>query len=316
MKVQDIKKVGVVGAGVMGQGIAINSALWGYPTMMHDVSDEILKKSMKGVDFLLGIFVEEGLIDKKRASDTVKLITPTTDLEKLAKSSDFITEAIVERSDDKRVLFNKLDKMCPPHTILASNTSSLVLSDFGREVKRQDKLVLTHYFSPPSIVPGVEVAKGPGGSDESFEVTCELVKKWHKVPIRILKEVPGYVVNSLQFALFQEAWKLWADGVATAEEIDMGARATMGFRFPQEGPLKRTEMAGIWNWPADARIHIGVDVLNKTPPTPEQLAKIREHFEKGKPFFVDPKNMQASLDPAYHYYAQRLKEEYWEKGKK
>ena len=313
MKVQDIKKVGVVGAGVMGHGIAINSALWGYPTTMHDVSDEVLKKSMKGVDFILNIFVDEGLIDRKRADDTIKLLTPTTDLEKLAKNSDFITEAIIERSEDKRILFNKLDELCPPHTILASNTSSLVLSDFGRDVKRQDKLVLTHYFSPPSIVPGVEVAKGPGGSDESFEITCELMKKWHKVPIKVLKEVSGYVVNSLQFALFQEAWKLWADGVATAEEIDMGARATMGFRFPQEGPLKRTEMAGIWNWPPALRAQISIATLNKTPPTPEQISKIKDHWENGKPFFVDPKNMQVSLDPVYRYYTQRLKEEYWAK---
>jgi len=313
MNVQDIKKVGVVGSGVMGHGIAINSALWGYPTIMHDINNEILGKAMKNVDAVLNIFIDNGLIDRKRADETRKRITPTTDLEMLAKHSDFVTEVIVERSEDKKILFNKLDKICPPHTILASNTSSLVLSDFGSEVKRQDKLVLTHYFSPPSIVPGVEVAKGPGASDESFNVTCELMKKWHKVPIKVLKEKPGYLINRLQFALAQEALKLWAEGVATAEDIDMGVRSTMGFRMPQEGPLKRGEMAGTWNWPKDARIHITMSTLNSTPPTPEQLKKIREHYEDGQPWFVDPKNMWASHEPAYQYYAARLKEDYWDK---
>ena len=315
MQVNDVKQVGVVGAGVMGHGIAINSALWGYPTLLNDISDDVLKKSVDNIDYMLNIFVDERLIDRKRADETINLITPTTDLEKLAKTSDFVTEAIIERAEEKRELFTNLDKMCPPHTILASNTSSLTLSDFTSDVKRQDKLVLTHYFSPPSIVPGVEVAKGASGSDESFNVTYELLKRWHKVPIKILKEVPGYVVNSLQFAILQEAYKLWADGVATAEEIDYGARMTMGFRFLQEGPLQRVEMAGLWNWPPELRAQIINSSLNKTPPNAEQLAKIQEHWEKGKPWFIDRENMQASVDPAYRYYAKLLKKEFWPKDK-
>jgi 3-hydroxyacyl-CoA dehydrogenase len=311
MKIGDIKKVGVVGAGVMGHGLAINSALWGYPTIMHDLNDEILQDAIKNIKSILSIFIDEELIDHKWGDETVKRITPTNDLQKLAKNSDFITEAIIEKSEDKRALFKELGEICPPHTILASNTSSLVLSDFGRDCNRQDKLVLTHYFSPPSIVPGVEVAKGPGTSDETFEITCELMKKWHKVPIRVLKEVPGYLINRLQFALAQEALKLWADGLASAEEIDKGVRATMGFRMTQEGPLKRSEMAGVWSWPKELRVQTRLSMMNNGLPTIEQLEKIRKHWSEGKPWFVDPKNMWASYEPAYRYYAARLKNDYW-----
>jgi 3-hydroxybutyryl-CoA dehydrogenase len=295
----------------MGHGIAINSALWGYPTMMQDLNDEVLKKAMDNVKFVMNLFVEGGLIDRKRADDTIANITTTTDLAKLAASSDFITEAIIERSEDKYELFNKLDKLCPPHTIIVSNTSSLVLSDFGRGVKRQDKIAITHYFSPPSIVPGVEVAKGPGTSDETFNITYELMKKWKKVPIRVLKERPGYLINRLQGALAQEAQKLWVDGVATAEDIDIGVRSTMGFRMPHEGPMKRFEYAGLWHWPAELRGSIMDSMMNYTPPDEKQREKIKKHYTTGKPLFVDPNNMRASLEPAYREYVRRLRDLYW-----
>ena len=162
MNLADIKQIGVVGAGTMGHGIAINFALAGYPTLISDVTEAVLQESTARIGAALDLFVEENLISRRRADQALSLIDGTS-LEDLAKQCDFITEAIVDRSSDKRALFNQLDALCPPQTILASNTSSLVLSDFGSEnVKRQDKqIVLTHYFAPPHIVPGVEVARGP-----------------------------------------------------------------------------------------------------------------------------------------------------------
>ena len=312
MKVQDIKKVGVVGAGVMGHGIAVSSAVWGYPTTVHDVNDAILNKAMKGIESTLDIFIEAGLIDRKRANETKKRITLTTDLDKLAKNSDFITEAIVERSEDKRILFKKLDELCPPHTILASNTSTLVLSDFGRDAKRQDKLVVTHYFSPPAIVPGVEVAKGPGTTQETFDITVELMKKWYKFPIKILKERPSYLINRLQNALNREAMLLWAEGVASAEDIDYGVRATMGYRMPCEGPLARYDYAGLYRWPKDVLAHMADMILDGlSQPTPETRKKIVERETSGKTWFINPDKFDEEIKPLYRDYAQRLKGKYW-----
>ena len=211
MNLADIKKVGVVGGGTMGFGIAINFALNGYPTVISDLSDEILEQSMKRIESAMALFVEEDLITQAQADDTVNRITTTTDLAEVATHSDFITEAIVERLKDKGDLFNKLDKPCPPHTIIVSNTSGLVLSDIGAGVKRQDKIGLTHYFAPPHIVPGVEVAKGPGTSDETYNIIYDLMTTIKKVPIRVLKELPGYLLNRIQGAMRREAHrrKVW-----------------------------------------------------------------------------------------------------------
>ena len=198
MELADIKKVGVVGGGTMGFGIAINFALGGYPTIIRDLSDALLQQSIRNIQASMDLFVEEDLITQAQADDTISRIATTTDLGEVAAQSDFITEVIVERLKDKQVLFNTLDQLCPPHTIIVSNTSGFVMSDIGAGVKRQDKIGLTHYFAPPHIVPGVEVAKGPGTSDETYNIIYDLMKKVKKVPIRVLKELPGYLLNRIQ----------------------------------------------------------------------------------------------------------------------
>ena len=171
----------------------------------------------------------------------------------MARQSDFITEAIVERSADKRALFNRLDAMCPPATVIASNTSWLTLSDFGSDVSRQDRLVITHYFAPPHLVPGVEVARSPRTSDETFQLACDLMRAIGKAPIRVLQERPGALINRIQDAMRHEANQLWAEGVASAADIELGITSTFGFRSPHEGPMLHFDLAGMWRWPADIR---------------------------------------------------------------
>jgi 3-hydroxybutyryl-CoA dehydrogenase len=296
MELTDIKKVGVVGAGTMGFGIALNFALWGYPTIMSDLNDEILERSRHNIKAALALFVEEALISPQQAEETASRITTTTNLAELAAASDFVTEAIVDRSRDKRDLFNQLDKLCPPQTILASNTSRLVLSDFGAEVKRQEKLILTHYFAPPHIVPGVEVAKGPGASDETFELTCALMTRLKKIPIRLRKELPGYLLNRIQGAMSREALQLWAEGMASAEDIELGIISTFGFRMPHEGPFMHYDLAGIWKWPEDVR-----------NPGAIENDKIRERLSQGTPWFVDPAKLDEVVERRDREYIRRLK---------
>ena len=316
MKLENIKKVGVVGVGTMGFGIAINFALWGYPTIMSDISDKVLQQSMKMIRSAMALFMEEGLITRQQADDTVRRIATTTDLAEVAANSDFITEAIVEKSEDKRELFNKLDKLCLPHTILASNTSGLVLSDFGADVKRQDKIVITHYFAPPHIVPGVEVAKGPGTSDETFNITYDLMKKIRKIPIRVLKELPGYLLNRIQSAMSREANRLWAEGVATAEDIELGVKSTFGFRMPHEGPMMHYDVAGIWKWPRDVRAAMSTRrVSRESKLSAEAAEKIRQRMAQGSPWFVDPERFDEAIEKRDREYIRRLKELYWSKEK-
>ena len=164
MTLEEVGTVGVVGAGLMGSGIALNFALSGYDTIVCDLSDELLKASMKKISAALELFVDEKLIEQSQADDAYTRLITTTEVGELATRSDFVTEAIVERLADKRKLFRLLDESCPEHAVIVSNTSGLRLSDIGDGVRRQDRLGLTHYFVPPHIVPGVEIAKGPGTS--------------------------------------------------------------------------------------------------------------------------------------------------------
>ncbi len=300
MQLSDIKTVGVVGGGTMGFGIAINFALWGYPTIISDLSDDVLAGTESNIAHALKLFVEGGLITQDRAGETLARITTTTDLAQLAGQSDFITEAIVERLPDKQALFRRLDELCPPHTILASNTSRLVLSDIGAHAKRQEKLVLTHYFAPPHIVPGLEVAKGPGATDESLELTCELLRSARKIPIRVRGEKPGYLLNRIQHALAREASQLWAEGMASAEDIELGIVSTFGFRMPHEGPFLHYDLAGIWKWPEDAR-----------NPRAIQNEKLREQMLKAQPWFLDPADFDEAVEKRDREYIRRLKELYW-----
>ncbi|MBA7644765.1 L-carnitine dehydrogenase [subsurface metagenome] len=283
---------------------------------MSDISDKVLQQSMKKIRSAMTLFIEEGLITRKQADDTIRRITITTDLAKVSTNSDFITETIIERFKDKRKLFNKLDKLCPSDTILVSNTSSMVLSDFGSDVKRQDKIALTHYFAPPHIVPGVEVAKAPGTSDETFNTTYDLMKKIRKIPIRVLKEVPGYLLNRIHGAMGREATRLWAEGVATAEDIELGVKSTFGFRMPHEGPMMHYDLAGIWKWPQDVRATMSTrQVSRDSELSAEAAEKIRQRMAQGKPWFVDPERFDKVIENRDREYIRRLKELYWSKGK-
>ncbi len=307
---QDINKVGVVGAGAMGFGIAINFALWGYPTTITDINDKALHRSMRNIESALNIFVDEGLIIRKKADEVNHRITFTTDLSEMAANSDFITEAITERPEDKRELFNKLDNLCPPHTIIASNTSFQVLSDFASDVKRQRKIIITHYFIPPHIVPGVEVAKGPGTSDETFNITCELMKKIRKVPIRIAKELPGNLMNRIQNAMRREAYLLWAAGYATAEDIEMGIRTTFGFRMANEGPMMHYDLSGVWKYSQDIRDHYAEKYilgLGQSEISAEIAEKIKRRMAEGKPWIIDPNNYDEAKEKMDRAYIKCLK---------
>lgn len=314
MKLSDIKKVGVAGGGTMGFGIAINFAMWGYPVTILDLSDEMLANTRRRIDLGLKIMLDEGLISKTRAKLVVKRITLTTDINKLAET-DFITEAITERLTDKHALFERLDKLCPPQTIIATNTSSLVLSDIARGINRQDKVALTHYYDPPHLVPGVEVAKGPGTSDETFNITLDLMLKLRKVPVKVLKEQSGYLLNSIQYAMTAVAEQLWAEGFASAEDIEKGITATFGFRSPHEGPMMHNDLAGIWKWPLDVLEKRADRILSVMNIQGEAREKLREKLIAGTTWFVDPGNMAEAIEARDREYARRLKDLYWGKVK-
>jgi 3-hydroxybutyryl-CoA dehydrogenase len=317
MNLENVQKVGVVGAGTMGFGIALNFALAGFPTRINDVSDEVLGRSLCNIESALKLMHEEKLVTAVEAKAALGRIIPTLDLAVLAGDSDFVTEVIVERPADKRALFNKLDRLCSPATVLASNTSWLTLSDFGSEVSRQDKLVITHYFAPAHLVPGVEVVRGKRTSDETFQLGCDLMRAIGKVPIRVLQERPGSLINRIQDAMRHEANKLWAEGVASAEDIELGITSTFGFRSPHEGPFYHFDLAGMWRWPRDVREGIAdAELEGQTGLTRETRDKIWAQYAEGKTWFVDPAKHQEAIERRDRDFARRLKALYRKKLEK
>ena len=287
MQIADIQRVGVAGGGTMGFGIAVNFALAGYPTVVYDLTGDVLERTLANVRAALDLFVEESLVTKQQAAEAAARIETTTDLERLAENSDFITEAIVERLADKQELFGTLGRLCKPGCIVVSNTSGLVLSDIAVHFERKDRTGLTHYFVPPHIVPGVEVARGPGTSDDTYEVICELMRRTGRMPIPIRRELPGYLINRLTAALSREALRLWAEGVATAEDIELGVKSTIGFRMPFQGPFRHYDLSGAWRWPDDP-------AANRNPlpePSAEVRAKIQARMAERRPWFHDPERI-------------------------
>jgi 3-hydroxyacyl-CoA dehydrogenase len=160
-------------------------------------------------------------------------------------------------------------------------------------------------------VPGVEVAKGPGTSNETYEITCELMQRIHHVPIRVLKEMPGYLLNRIQAAAASEAYRLWAEGVASAEDIDLGVRSTFGFRMPQEGPMMHYDLAGVWRWPLDVRTKMGERHFTNTGMSPEAAERIRARYAEGTPWFPDTVENADVITERDRQYLRRLKAQYW-----
>ena len=305
MTIEEVGTVGVVGAGLMGSGIALNFALAGYETIICDLEEDVLVGAREKIDAALAMFVEEGLANSSQADSAISCIEVTTDLGDLAQRSDFITEAIVERLEDKQRLFRHLDETCPPHTIIVSNTSSLKLSDIGNGVSRQERLGLTHYFVPPHIVPGVEIAKGPGTSDETFQLLYDLMKAIRKVPIRVLKERSGYLINTINDALAWEAGRLWAEGVASAEDIELGITSTMGFRMPFYGPFGHYDYSGTWRWPPDV-LEKKLVPPDSVPARQDAEQRYKERLISG-PFFMDPDQMSEDEERRDRDFIRRLK---------
>ncbi len=236
----EIKKIFVAGAGLMGGGIAQVCAQAGYDVTMRDISDEILEKSLKTINWSVGKFVEKGKVagTLDEILGRLKVITDLTD----AADADFVFEAIIENLEAKRDLFSELDTICSKHTILATNTSAIPVTEIAIATQRVPKVVGTHFFSPVPMMRAVEIVKGLNTSEETVDIADTLCKSIGKETIRVNLDVAGIVLNRLNFPSTVEAIKLVESGVTTVEDIDKGMR--LGFGRPM-GPFETADMTGL-----------------------------------------------------------------------
>jgi len=277
MKLNQIKRIAVIGAGIMGHGFAQVFAQKGFPVTLHDIDEDILKKALTQIGNNLETFIEHRMIIKKEKKATLERITTSPDLRKTVSHADFVLESVPEDMDLKKKVFEDLDRLSPPHAILASNTSGLSITEIGSVTKRPDKTIIVHGMNPPHIVPVVEIVRGEKTSDETVELTCRLILKLGKRPVRLLKEVPGFLLNRLQFALYREALYCLEMGVATAEDIDLVVKAGYGFRLPILGPLETSDFGGL-----DTYLRICENLFPQLNDSKEPPLLLKRLVEEGK----------------------------------
>jgi len=239
----EIKNVTIIGAGTMGHSLAQAFAQGGYQVWLHDLKEEILQKARRLISANLQTLLDLGLLSEEPAV-ILNRVRTTTNIKEAAQQADFIIEAIIEDETAKKEMFKILDEASPRQAILASNTSYLDIFKFV-ETKRPDKVLITHWFAPPHIVPLVEIVRGPETSKETVDTVKSLLLKLGKTPIVISKFLPGFIANRMQSALGNEVLFLLDNGYASPEDIDLATKASFGLRIPILGVVKRMDFTGL-----------------------------------------------------------------------
>jgi 3-hydroxybutyryl-CoA dehydrogenase len=237
----EIKTIGVLGAGTMGNGIAQVAAQAGFNVVMRDIEDRFVQGGLKNIDKFLAKSVEKGKMTADQKNGVMGRIKGTTKLEDM-KGCDFIVEAVLEVMDLKKEVFKTLDEMCGPETILSTNTSSMSITEIATATKRPDKVAGMHFFNPVPLMKLVEVVRGHFTSDATVATCMDVVKKLGKEAVEVKKDVPAFIVNRLMIPHFIEAMVLLEEGVATKEDIDKAAK--LGLNYPM-GPFELMDLTGL-----------------------------------------------------------------------
>jgi 3-hydroxybutyryl-CoA dehydrogenase len=245
MNLDSIQTVAVLGLGTMGHGIAQTFAAAGYEVRGYDVQAAARASLHDRVRKNLQAFVDSGLFPAAGVEPTLARITACDTEQAAVDGVQFVTEAVAEDVSVKQALFSRVESLVAAETILASNSSTFPISQSGANLRRPDRAIVTHWFNPPHLVPLVEVVPSPLTNESTTLTTMTLMQQIGKQPLRLRKELPGFLVNRIQVALMREVWDLLDQGVASAEEIDAALRASVGFRLAAVGPLEVHDFGGL-----------------------------------------------------------------------
>lgn len=272
-----IKKIAIIGSGVMGSGIAQSFAVSGYFVTNNDVKEELLNHAQNRISENLSLLMEEGALTDREKQGALANITYSEDLEGAVRDADFIIEAIPEVIELKLNLYQQLEEMIKPDAIVASNTSTFPISQLMEKASFADRMVITHFFNPGHLVPLVEIVQHDETKPEIVKITMDLMRKIGKSPILLKKEIAGFIANRLQTALMREAFYLLKEGVADAEDIDTAITAGPGFRWAFTGPIEIADFGGLDTW---QRVFDNVSpVLDQSKEAPDL---IRDLVAEGK----------------------------------
>ncbi|RLB03286.1 MAG: 3-hydroxyacyl-CoA dehydrogenase/enoyl-CoA hydratase family protein, partial [Deltaproteobacteria bacterium] len=244
MSTENIRKVAIIGAGLMGHGIAQVFAQAGYQVSMQSRREKSVQQAFERIEANLQTLVESGLVEEA-PSQILARIEGTTNMNEAAENADFVVEAVPEVLSVKKEVFKNLDKICPEHTILASNTSGLSITEIASATNRPEKVVGTHFWNPPHLVQAVEIVRGLKTSDNTVKITQELLVKVGKKPVIISKDIFGQVGIRILYAMLREAISLLEKDVASVEDIDVVVREALGTRLSVMGLFEMADLSGL-----------------------------------------------------------------------
>ena len=316
LKVEQIKRIGVVGAGLMGHGIAQAYAQEGYPVTLTDSSKSALAWVKDRIKANLETLARGELIQQGDVEKVLDRMTVVDSLKEAVGDADFVTEAVFENLETKRDIFQEMEKFCADESILASNTSSFPMTLIASLMKKPERAIVTHWMNPPHLVPLVEVVSGEKTTEETYDTAYALLRKVKKVPVRVQKEIIGFLINRIQSAMNREVYSLVEMGVASAADIDLAVVTSLGFRLATQGPLQIRDLAGL-----DVTCKVDETLMAKISSSQEprllksMVARGELGTKSGKGFFeYTPESLAEIIRERDRQFIRRLKEQYLAKG--
>jgi len=271
------QKIAIIGAGFMGPGISQVFAAHGHRVHIYNRTAERLSSVHERVRANLQQMATYGLVDPAGIGGVVGRIQTTTDLEEACAGAEVVIESIPEYLEPKQELFERLDGICPPETCLCSNTSGISIKQIGARTKHIERVLGTHFYQPPFLVPLVEVIRTDVSDERLVHKIFKLLRDAGKVPIHVKRDVPGFVANKLQHALWRQAFALIDEGVCDPETIDVAISNSFGMRLPVLGPVANADMVGL-----DLTLAIHNHVLPHLDVSTEPSLTLRKHVEAGQ----------------------------------
>jgi 3-hydroxybutyryl-CoA dehydrogenase len=272
-----METIAVIGAGMMGPGIAQVFAANGHAVEVHGRTAEKIAGVKDRVRTNLTRMADYSLVESADIPRILDRIAVTTELSQALRRANVVIEAITEDLGMKQELFAELDQLCPADTILCSNTSVMSITEIGAKAKRRDRIVGTHFYQPPFLVPLVEVVRTEYTAPAHMDAVFDLLKNAGKVPVRVRRDVPGFIANRMQHALWREAFALIDEGICDAATVDTAISNSFGLRLPVLGPVANADLVGL-----DLTLAIHDYVLPHLNVSPVPCDTLRNRVREGK----------------------------------
>ena len=269
--------IAVVGAGLMGHGIAQIFAAKGHEVILFDLNEAVLKEAVGKIRSNLTFLSEHGLGLREDIEPAIERIRPASSLKETIAGARFVVEAVAENLEIKQSLFKEMEAHCSPITILATNTSVISITEIAAKTRAKERVVGTHFWNPPYLIPLVEVVGGQETLEEVKDYTFNLLKSVGKHPVMVKRDVPGFVGNRLQHALWREAISIVEQGIADPETVDEVIKNSFGIRLPVLGPLENVDMVGL-----DLTVQIHDYILKFIENSPAPAPLLRRKLESGE----------------------------------